>query len=256
VFFSLSQSKRPQYLLPLIPAIALLVAALWSRQPAEPRGARQAAVALALLGAFLLLGSGALVAVIRGMTPEVAAVIPGTARLLGAACVGGALLAWWASRHSRLELTLGGLALPVVLIPFVSGGLMREVGRDRSSREMALAILAVASPDTEIVGVQAYPLSLPFYMRRELTLATDDARELTSNYLPRTVGHWLRLTGTPLRPTEWWREAALICDRPRVFVIRASNQPARAWLEPRLPLVAHSRKYAAYGPCGQTDLAE
>ena len=28
-FFSLSQSKRPQYILPLIPAVALLIAAIW-----------------------------------------------------------------------------------------------------------------------------------------------------------------------------------------------------------------------------------
>ncbi|UCD25524.1 MAG: glycosyltransferase family 39 protein, partial [Gemmatimonadota bacterium] len=33
IFFSLSQSKRPQYVLPLVPAIAMLVAAAWHSRP-------------------------------------------------------------------------------------------------------------------------------------------------------------------------------------------------------------------------------
>src|SRR5438552_5247702 len=47
VFFSLSQSKRPQYILPLMPAIALLAAKRWEKP-------RAAAIAMAVVGALLL----------------------------------------------------------------------------------------------------------------------------------------------------------------------------------------------------------
>src|ERR1043165_9950885 len=48
LFFSLSQSKRPQYILPLMQAVALLVARVWCD---ARRGTRIAAAAMALLGA-------------------------------------------------------------------------------------------------------------------------------------------------------------------------------------------------------------
>src|SRR5204863_6940223 len=47
LFFSLSQSKRPQYILPLVPAVALLVARTWCD---AKRGTRIAAALLILLG--------------------------------------------------------------------------------------------------------------------------------------------------------------------------------------------------------------
>ncbi len=54
-FFSLSQSKRPQYILPLVPAVALLAAWLWSGHRAPRLGIRVAAVAWGVLGALFLL---------------------------------------------------------------------------------------------------------------------------------------------------------------------------------------------------------
>src|SRR5207248_7354413 len=51
LFFSLSQSKRPQYILPLMPAVALLVARVWCD---AKRGTRIAAAVLMVLGAACL----------------------------------------------------------------------------------------------------------------------------------------------------------------------------------------------------------
>jgi hypothetical protein len=210
-------------------------------------------VALLAIGAFLLAAPGLFAEVIRGMTPEVAAAIPRTARILGGVSVVSGGAAWIAHRH--LDGALAALAVPVLVIPFASGRLMERIGDDRSARELARAIEQAAPADAEIVGIEAYPLSLPFYLRRTLTLSTDDARELTSNYIPRTVGLWQRVAGTPLRPRGWWREAALGCDRPRVFVARIDDLEAHALLQPRMPRIGQNRKYVAYGPCGGVDLA-
>lgn len=106
-----------------------------------------------------------------------------------------------------------------------------------------------------MVAVRTYPLSLPFYIGRTLILSTDSGRELTSNYLIQNLELWRDAPGSPLRPGDWWREVALSCERPRVFVIRSTDGDARAFLAPRLPQLAETRKYAAYGPCGRSDLA-
>ena len=88
---------------------------------------------------------------IRGLTPAVADAIHPTAFHLGLICVACAVGAWFA--RARLDAAVLALALPVIAIPFVSRGLLREIGRDRSAAELAQAISASAPSQTEVVGV-------------------------------------------------------------------------------------------------------
>ena len=257
VFFSLSQSKRPQYVLPLLVPIALMVAALWGRMSgsADGRmaGGRPTAASLGIIGLVLILGHWMIPGLIRGVSPGVAGAIPNTALLLGVICIVCGAAAW--AVRGRLESTLLVLSLPVVSIPFVSRTLMREVGRDRSAAELAAAITASSPDNTEVVGIGAYPPSLPFYLGRLIIVATADGRELTSNYLTRSLDTWRRVPGSPLRPVDWWREALHECDRPRAFVARSGDGETRTILSGQLPVIAESRKYVVYGPCGRVDLA-
>jgi 4-amino-4-deoxy-L-arabinose transferase-like glycosyltransferase len=248
LFFTLSQSKRPQYVLPLVHAVALLVAGHWARAARGAPGARAGAVALAVLGAGLLVGHR-LIAGAVDATAAIAAEIPATAWGLGAACVAGAALAWLGAVRRR-EVALLGLVLPVAAIPFVSRGLMDEIGRERSAAELAAAVERVLDSDAEVVGVAAFPLSLPFYLQRPLVLATDDGAELTSNYLIRHLDQWRRAPGTPLRPLAWWMDALVTCGRRRVFVVRSEDAGVRRVLEGVVPLLVDTGRYAAYGPCG------
>jgi len=256
VFFSLSHSKRPQYVLPLVPPIALLVGGLWrlgGQAVGRFVGVGAASASLGLIGLSLIFGHAPLVSSIRGMTASVAEAAHPTAFWLGAICVAASALA--RVGRSRLDMVLVALSLPVVAIPFISRPLMREIGRDRSAADLAHAILESAPRDAEVVGVGVYPPSLPFYLRRLIIVATADGRELTSNYLSRSVDVWRRIPGSPLRPADWWRDALHECDRPRVFVTRANDSAARTLLSGQLPLIAESRKYVVYGPCGRVDLA-
>lgn len=252
VFFTLSQSKRPQYVLPLVPAIGLLVAGLWHRAPRPSPGIRTAGVVLVGLGLFLIAGAGSFPHLVAA-TPAIAAAIPRTALLLGMACVAAGAAVWW--WRARREIVLFALSLPLAVIPLVSRDLMSAIGSYRSAREMAREIEAVATPATQIIAVEVFPPSLPFYLRRTVTLSTADARELTSNYLVHDPQLWLRAPGTTLRPRDWWREAALTCRQPSVFVIRSSDGRIRDELSERLALIIDTGKYAAFGPCGVTDLA-
>lgn len=252
ILFSLSRSKRPQYVLPLVPAVALLVATVWQRVEGRVLGTRVAGAAMVVMGVGLVVLAGALPGWFPAST-AVAAIIPGTARWLGAVAIVGGGAAVALARYS--DWPLPALVLPVSAIPVVALPLMGAIGADRSSRAVARAIEPVLGSATEVVAVGVFPLSLPFYLDRTLTLATDDARELTSNYVVRHQAELRRRPGSTLRPAGWWREALALCDRPRVFVVPAERRDLRALLESAVPLRAENRRVAAYGPCGAGALA-
>jgi 4-amino-4-deoxy-L-arabinose transferase-like glycosyltransferase len=252
LFFTLSQSKRPQYVLPLVPAWALAVAHGWNRDEGLTWGIRVAGGTLAALGLQLVLGAG-LLARLFPAGAETAALIPPTARAVGALALAGGLAALFLPR--RRDWALLALALPVLGLPVAGMPLLQAVGHDRSSADLAAAMRPLMGDRTEIVAVGVYPLSLPFYLRRRLTLATADGRELTSNYVPRRLDLLRLVPGSTLRPPGWWEEALTFCDRPRLFVTRTDARAVRERLGASLPLVAASRKAAVYGPCGGDALA-
>jgi len=249
LLFSLSRSKRPQYVLPLVPAVAFLVAWWWERRDAYA-GARVGAGLIAFGAVLVLLGPS--VAGWVDARPDVAAHIPSTARWLGAVTGLAGLAALLLG--SRVAWTLPALVLPVAVIPVVAMPLMDAIGRDRSSRDAAEAVAPVLTAGTEIVAVGTYPLSLPFYLDRTLTLVTVDGRELTSNYVVRRHER-LRRASLGLRPPGWWEEALAACDRPRLFVVPMDSVGVAQRLAATLPVRAVTRKYAVYGPCGPPVLA-
>jgi len=247
IFFSLSQSKRPQYILPLMPAFALLVALFWERDERLP-GVRWGGALLIVLGLGLIAFHGVF---LRFATkyPTIGPAIPPTALALGAvavaAGVGVLFFAWLGQREPVLLM----LTLPVAVIPIIGLPLLQAIGHERSARALAGEIAPVLSAQTQVIAVETFPLSLPFYLKRTVLLATADGRELTSNYVPRHLGRLRALPDSPLRPAEWWREAARTCTVPRVFVVARTDVAAREFLAERLPLLAAAAKWAAYGPC-------
>jgi hypothetical protein len=187
------------------------------------------------------------------MTPDIRSSIRATAIPLAVICIGAGIAAYFARRARGPALL--ALCIPCASIPLVSGRLMNEIGSERSSAALSQAIAPRLLDATEVVGVHVYPPSLPFYLRRTMTLATNDARELTSNYIVRTVTVWTGVPGSPLRPADWWREAAVNCERPRVFVVALAERESVLFLGERLPLIAQSEKFAAFGPCGGQTMA-
>lgn len=252
LFFTLSQSKRPQYVLPLIPAVGLGVAGQW-RAPGPLPGVRAAAVVVGAIGVFLTIARRTIASWVPAAQGEVAAAIPLTAGLLGIVCIIAAAGAWLV-RARRIPVLLL-LALPVTSIPIVSLGLMRAIGEDRSARALAAAVDDAIGDDGRVVGISAYPPSLPFYLRRAILVSTPDGAEFTSNFVIRHVERMRERAGSPLRPASWWREALVECRERTVFVANVSDSGTMAVLAARLPLLTVSRKYAAYGPCGRGLLA-
>jgi 4-amino-4-deoxy-L-arabinose transferase-like glycosyltransferase len=247
IFFSLNQSKLPQYVLPLMPAFALAAARLMTR-PADAvnRGGfavgRRTYVAIAAgLGIALASLTLWLPAPIT-LTPAERAAIPSTALLLGLALLASAAVVWL-----RPAIAVMGYALVVMAIPIVSGRLLDAVGEDRSAETLAHAIRNAGA--RHVIGISAYPPSLPFYLRHTIPVATATGRELTSNFIADYHEKFRAVTGSPLKPLDFWRAEAAACVTPTVFVTRTGDAATRAELEARMPLLAVEGRHAAYGPC-------
>lgn len=239
VFFSISQSKRPQYVLPLMAPLALLVARIWPEVKT-----RAAAIVLAVLGVTLL----ALPLFVERfrMKPEIAEVVPGTALALGAAALAGAMLALFGRRR---ELVLIGLTLPMVALPVLSTQLMKGIAQRRSAKAFVAQLGPYLTPETSIVGVEAFTGSMQFYLRRPVTLLTPNATEMTSNYLVRRYDRYVSNPASPIKPLSRLDASLRECCSPRIYIVRQKDPEHQVSLEARgLHRIASSAHHVAYGP--------
>jgi 4-amino-4-deoxy-L-arabinose transferase-like glycosyltransferase len=236
VFFSLSQSKRPQYILPLMPALALVVARIW--EEARTRGA---AIIAASLGTLFVIGS--FFAEQTKMRPELKAVADETALAFGLAFLTGGVIALFAKRR---ELVLIALTLPVIALPLLANPLMHAIAERRSAKEFVAELAPHVTPSTQVIGVEAFTGSIAFYLRRTLTVVTSDASELTSNYLMRRYERYTTDPGSPLKPLPWF-ERSLAATNPRVYIVRQQDAKWREMLEARgWRVVADAGHHVAY----------
>ena len=252
IFFSLSHSKRPQYILPLMPAVGLLVARLWSGRRGRLPGVRGAGAGLAALGLFLIVGHE-LVPSIRRVEPAVIDLIPRASLVEGALMLAAGVAVWLVA--AKREVALAALSLPIAALPIVAHRLIVEISHHYSSAGIAAALRPVLTPQTEVIGVAVYPQSLPFYLGRIVIVSTPSGGKMKSNYISRAYDRLTEAPGTPLRPGDWWMERLQRCDPAAVFVLRSRDFKARRTLAQRLPLLVDNGKVAAYGPCAPAGTA-
>lgn len=239
VFFTLSQSKRPQYVLPLMPPIALMIAHSWP------------AIRLRVMAiAFVIFGSVLLAAPLvpqfsTGMKPVLVRPAKVLAYGLGALSAAGGLAA---AILRRREFSMAALSLPILAIPAMAAPLLDALGERRSTESLVAQIRPLVGPHTEIIGVEAFAGSLAFYLQRPIVLVSDNADELTSNYLMRRYERFAGERG-PLRPLQWYRRNLDACCQRRIYVVRNDDREHRADLERRgIPLIATGAHHVVYGP--------
>ena len=161
LLFSLSGSKLPTYILPLFPALALLVASNWGDREFARR------TVISTVGVLGLLGLGAFAFSIVGATPELRSAT-GVIVLGSLVCLGGAGLTGALLRKARVEdaLEASGVTFGIFLI-VLSFGLNLTDGA-YSSRRLARAILAHADANTVIAEYADHLHGLPYYLDRRL----------------------------------------------------------------------------------------
>jgi 4-amino-4-deoxy-L-arabinose transferase-like glycosyltransferase len=243
VFFSLSRGKQEQYVLPLVPAVALLVASRW---PACWKGVRFGSVVWALVGAaFLIVATLG----VPGLDPARVSIetATGFAVGFGAAAVLGAVLAWFGAR-TRRHLAVIGLALPMLAFPIVGARLMDSVAADRSARGLASKVESRLTADTELLWVESYAAGVSYHLERVIPVASSDGAELRSNYIFRNAEAFLDDAGL-LRPLAAAERSVRDCEGKRIFLLSTKSRDlgdaiAASGFQPLM----ENRRWLAFGP--------
>jgi 4-amino-4-deoxy-L-arabinose transferase-like glycosyltransferase len=169
LFFSASKSKLPAYILPVVPALALLIG-LWL-PAARSRGVLAVAVLAGLLGTVgvALAPFGArfthepwMADAYRAFSYWIGA---GAALLLA----GAIAMAVFERRGRRLAAILS-LATAGCVSTLVATSGHEQIGRLTSARDVVAQVGSMFAPDQPFYSVRYYDQTLPFYLKRTMTL--------------------------------------------------------------------------------------
>ncbi len=193
VFFSVSQSKLPGYILSVAVSCGILVGRLFDAALQQPEG-RAARLVGRAMTAFTVICL--LVAVVVGVGASQAQVfakplripVAEAARFEQAALGMGTLMAGFGvlgliARYRR-DVALGFLSLTLfpALFLHVNTSVLQVIFDAKSSRQLALQLSSLPA-ETELACLRCFPNGLPFYLKRTATLISRDGGELTSNYI-------------------------------------------------------------------------
>ncbi|HUW25052.1 MAG TPA: glycosyltransferase family 39 protein [Gallionella sp.] len=169
VFFSISGSKLPSYLLPMFPVLALLMGKriavmrervlFWQVAPAVP-------VALLLLGLALNVDKFADTPGQIELYPHYGAWLVAAALVSLGGLLAGMLLLW----RTRKSVAVVVLALSALLSAQIGLSGYETVARERSAKHIAEAIRSEVKPEIPFYSVLTYEQTLPFYLKRTFTL--------------------------------------------------------------------------------------
>ena len=240
LFFSTSRTKQPGYILTGVIAAAVLVGRglgyAWRHR--EGRAARLVARGSLAFAATAALAAAALgYAVFRGSASAARlAAMPTDTRalwqlwptllvvLLVAAGLGAAGFASRRIAISAAAFALVPLALLTVALPGVTA-----FARARSAKPLAEA-LATLPPDTELACLDSYPAGLSFYLGRTVTIISENAEPLRSNFILYWLKHEAARSATlvAMSAREEWRASR---TGPAYVVASESVRPdLQAWL--------------------------
>lgn len=215
VFFSLSHSKLPFYILPVFPALALLIArSIGQLQRAQLqrrlRWIGGLATVLTLVGATLAAVEPGAIAQLQLRSTMTCAAL-GMALLAVGAWLGAGLLA--RGQSALLALCCLGFGTLADWQSQLIG--QTQLADDLSAQPTAALMRPYLTADSEVFMVDTYLRGLPFYLQRLSTLVGDPADDVAPGLGYRPAGHLPDLPAFEAR----WREApgALAVVNPRTL---------------------------------------
>jgi len=170
VFFSISKSKLPAYILPLFPPLAMLVGE-WLERVDSRRLARYLVPVAVIVAAGLAAMWGAPERAKSAWTQELyAAARPYIAFgcvVLVVGLLAGAAMALARLKHAAIAIVV---AAGMGFVDGVEDG-YEQVSPRQSGQDVAAAMRPHLTPDARVYSVDYYDQTIPFYLGREVTLA-------------------------------------------------------------------------------------
>ncbi|HMF15221.1 MAG TPA: hypothetical protein VKE94_23060, partial [Gemmataceae bacterium] len=193
-FFSISQTKLPNYILPIYPAVALMTARFlecWRRGQVHPPAwtMHVAPICLALLG----VGTVIALPMLGGVVPARflgSRTYPGIEKWagLGLLPLAGAVATWRCIRRGeRTAMVASFTASAVAFLAVVAAGVGVALEPHKAPRELVRAVGGdLTAHEVRVGAYQYFQPSLVFYCRREVhqLKSDDDALEFLSCPLP------------------------------------------------------------------------
>lgn len=170
-FFSYSTSKLPGYIVPIFPALALLVALYL--ESATRRQRLFAAGLLCVLGAAVLIGGPIAFGKASGRDPAELAALKGYQAWVMAAgffALAGGALALLHARQLRRDMTVLTIAGAGFLATHCILAGSELYGQNRAGTDMLPQIQAELTADTKLYSVGIYEQSLTYYLQRPVIL--------------------------------------------------------------------------------------
>jgi len=169
LFFSTSGSKLPSYILPMFPALALLVGLRVQR--ASSRALRRHLLVPVVVWAIVLIAATQSSRITSHSTPSEVFAQLGSGALWGAVTfLSFAAFAWWLLPRRGVTLAIAALALGHVMGVAVVMAAHNPFGQLKSSAPFVSALQPMLQSGAPIFAVRAYDQTLPFYLRRDVTL--------------------------------------------------------------------------------------
>ena len=172
VFFSVSGSKLPSYIIPIFPALALLMA-----PSIVQTSARAYAWNLAAACGFVLISATAMVMIDRFASDEIPVELyenmrPGLAFVVAVLLLGAGLALYWRRTGPTLRPMLAVAVTGLIAWQGVAYT-YNELSPATSSYHLVRRMLATEGPlrqDVPFFSIRTYEQTLPFYLKRTMTL--------------------------------------------------------------------------------------
>lgn len=177
VLFSLFPTKRANYVLPALPAVAMAAGAWWAAARSGAGRPHARTVVRVMAAATALLGAGLLAA-------SALATLPGKLLALGPTLgpvflLGGAA-AWIAAGRRRLDLAFAGCLIPLLGLYLAGYTALADPAVQayfKISRPLALAAALHRTADEPIVAYHTWPRAFPFYLGEPIITVTGEGRD-------------------------------------------------------------------------------
>jgi hypothetical protein len=231
LFFSASQSKLPGYILTAVIALGILTARVFAMALSNSSGRAARTVWRATIPLLLLNTIATLLMGVIAFNPEILKsrlrfkhelfdlFIP---TFLPMAISFGivAVLSVLAFRTRNIGLTfVAFISFPLLLVS-ANFDVLSLYAQSRSSRSLAEHISITLPADAELACLQCLPNGLPFYLKRLITVLSEDGKELTSNYIVFTLNS-NKLWPEGIVPTAQWHH--WLATRPHPVYLLAKK---------------------------------